>query len=128
MNINYERIGSRLREARKAKHMTQRTVADYLNMETNSYSNLERGAQPISLKRIIDLCVLYGVQPGYLLNDCCPELLQIDSPLPENSTDEHKALFKVLEQSSDQLKHTLLLVALALQDDESASQCKQTNK
>ena len=52
-DINYERIGARLRETRKLKGMTQKFVAEYLDIETNSYSNLERGAQPINLKRII---------------------------------------------------------------------------
>lgn len=117
-DINYERIGARLREARKAKGMTQRYVAECLDIETNSYSNLERGAQPINLKRIIELCVLYGIKPGSLLDDCCPELLHIDSRIPENATDDHKALCRILETCSDKVKHTLLMIALTLQSDD----------
>lgn len=117
-DINYERIGARLRGARKAKKMTQKYVAECLDIETNSYSNLERGAQPINLKRIIELCVLYGIKPGYLLDDCCPELLRIDSKIPENATDDHKALCRVLETCPDKLKHTLLMLALTLQSDD----------
>lgn len=117
-DINYERIGARLREARKIKGMTQRYVAEYLDIETNSYSNLERGAQPINLKRIIELCVLYGIKPGYLLDDCCPELLRIDNRTPDNATDDHKALCRVLETCSDKVMHTLLMIALTLQSDD----------
>ena len=117
-DINYERIGARLREARKVKGMTQRCVAEYLDIETNSYSNLERGAQPINLKRIIELCVLYGIKPGYLLDDCCPELLRIGNKTPENATDDHKALCRVLETCSDRVKHILLMIALTLQSDD----------
>lgn len=120
-DINYERIGMRLREARKAKGMTQRDVAECLDIETNSYSNLERGAQPINLKRIIELCVLYGVKPGHLLDDCCPELLRIDNVIPENATDDHKALCRILETCSDKVKHTLLMIALTLQSDDEQS-------
>ena len=116
--INYERIGARLREARKAKGMTQKDVAEFLDIETNSYSNLERGAQPINLKRIIELCVLYGIKPGSLLDDCCPELLRIDSKTPDNATDDHKALCQILETCSDKVKHTLLMIALTLQNDD----------
>lgn len=116
--INYERIGARLREARKAKGMTQKYVAEYLDIETNSYSNLERGAQPINLKRIIELCVLYGIKPGHLLDDCCPELLRIDNKPPEDATDDHKALCRILESCSDKVKHTLLMIALTLQSDD----------
>ena len=117
-DINYERIGARLREARKAKGMTQKDVAEFLDIETNSYSNLERGAQPINLKRIIDLCVLYEIKPGYLLDDCCSELLRIDNRMPENATDDHKALCRILETCSDKVKHTLLMIALTLQSDD----------
>lgn len=117
-DINYERIGARLREARKVKGMTQKYVAEFLDIETNSYSNLERGAQPINLKRIIELCVLYGIKPGYLLDDCCPELLRIDNRTPENATDDHKALCRILETCSDKVKHTLLIIALTLQSDD----------
>ena len=117
-DINYERIGARLREARKANGMTQKYVAECLAIETNSYSNLERGAQPINLKRIIELCALYGIKPGFLLDDCCPELLQIDNKIPENATDEHKALCRILETCSDKVKHTLMMIALTLQSDD----------
>ena len=117
-DINYERIGARLREARKIKGMTQKYVAEYLDIETNSYSNLERGAQPINLKRIIELCVLYGIKPGYLLDDCCPELLRIDNRTPDNATDDHKVLCRILETCSDKVKHTLLMIALTLQSDD----------
>ena len=117
-DINYERIGARLRKARKLKGMTQKYVAEFLDIETNSYSNLERGAQPINLKRIVELCVLYGIKPGYLLDDCCPELLRIDNKMPENATDDHKALCRMLETCSEKVKHTLLLIALTLQSDD----------
>lgn len=117
-DINYERIGARLRGARKVKGMTQKYVAEFLDIETNSYSNLERGAQPINLKRIIELCVLYGIKPGYLLDDCCPELFRIDNRTPENATDDHKALCRILETCSDKVKHTLLMIALTLQSDD----------
>lgn len=58
VDINFERVGARLRKARRNKGLTQKDVAEYLDIETNSYSNLERGAQPINLKRIIELCIL----------------------------------------------------------------------
>lgn len=119
-DINYERIGSRLREARKANGMTQKDVAEHLDIETNSYSNLERGAQPINLKRIIELCILYGVKPEYLLDDCCPELLRLDCQLPKGTSDDHKALCRILETCSDRVKHTLLLIALTLYGDDNS--------
>ena len=120
ININYERIGARLREARKARGLTQKDVAEHLDIETNSYSNLERGAQPINLRRIIDLCALYRIKPGYLLDDCCPELIQIDAAIPQNAGEEHKMLFKLIEGSSDKVKHILLTLALSLQENEDA--------
>lgn len=118
MDINYERIGSRLREARKAKGLTQKDVAEHLDIETNSYSNLERGAQPINLKRLVDLCVLYGIKPGYLLDDCCAELIQIDNTLPQSASEEHRLLFKLIEGSSDKVRRVLLTLALSLQENE----------
>lgn len=117
VDINFERVGARLRKARRNKGLTQKDVAEYLDIETNSYSNLERGAQPINLKRIIELCILYDIKPGYLLDDCCSELLHLDHKIPANASMDYKALCRILETCSDELIHTLLLIAMTLHDD-----------
>lgn len=120
--INYERIGARLRKARRNKGMTQKYVAEYLDIETNSYSNWERGAQPINLKRIVELCILYDIKPGFLLNDCCPELLRLDNKMPTDANMDYRALCAILESGSDELIHAMLSIAMCLQNGKNLPQ------
>ena len=56
MAIDYNVIGSRIKQARLAKNMTQEDLAD------------ERGNSHINLKRLNQLCGLLDVSEGYLLN------------------------------------------------------------
>ena len=45
MDIDYRKIGRRLRTAREHHQMTQAQVAEILGIAENSYSNMERGQQ-----------------------------------------------------------------------------------
>ena len=73
MEIDYRRIGRRLRAAREHNKLTQAQVAEIIGVAESSFSNMERGQQKLSLKRIIELCVLYKIKPGSVLDDCCDE-------------------------------------------------------
>ena len=67
-------IGQRLQKIRKSKGMTQAEMAAYLNLQTSSYGNFERGSEVPSLKKVIQCCVILGVSPDALLGDCCIDL------------------------------------------------------
>lgn len=56
--INLHMIGSRLREAREKRHLTQAEMAEKLGIHTNSYGNFERGTERPSLMKIILCCMI----------------------------------------------------------------------
>lgn len=115
--INYQRIGRNLKQARKKNDKTQRAVADFLNIQDTSYSNLECGHEKISLRRVIELCEYFGILPGDVLNDCTEKLfLLAQQPKADASSIEkgNQELQELLQQcaslSNDQI-HFLVLVA-----------------
>ena len=68
MAIDYSVIGSRIKQARLAKNMTQEDLSDELDISVAFLSRVERGNSHINLKRLNQLCGLLDVSEGYLLN------------------------------------------------------------
>ena len=68
MAIDYSEIGSRIKQARLAKIMTQEVLADKIDISVAFLSRVERGNSHINLKRLNQLCGLLDVSEGYLLN------------------------------------------------------------
>lgn len=66
--IDYSVIGSRIKQARLAKNMTQEDLADQIDISVAFLSRVERGNSHINLKRLNQLCNLLDVSEGYLLN------------------------------------------------------------
>ena len=66
--IDYSVIGSRIKQARLAKNMTQEDLADKIDISVAFLSRVERGNSHINLKRLNQLCGLLDVSEGYLLN------------------------------------------------------------
>ena len=71
--IDYRRIGRQFRAARQQLNLKQKDVAELLGVSVKTYSNMERGAQELSLYRIIQLCQLLKLKPGCVLDDCNDE-------------------------------------------------------
>ena len=68
MAIDYSVIGSRIKQARLARNMTQEDLADKIDISVGFLSRVERGNSHINLKRLNQLCDLLDVSEGYLLN------------------------------------------------------------
>ena len=68
MAIDYSIIGSRIKQARLAKNMTQEDLADKIDISVAFLSRVERGNSHINLKRLNQLCDLLDVWVGFLLN------------------------------------------------------------
>ena len=68
MAIDYSVIGSRIKQARLAKNMTQEDLADTIDISVAFLSRVERGNSHINLKRLNQICGLLDVSEGYLLN------------------------------------------------------------
>ena len=68
MAIDYSVIGSRIKQARLAKNMTQEDLADKIDISVAFLSRVERGNSHINLKRLQQLCSILDVSEGYLLS------------------------------------------------------------
>lgn len=111
IEINYKRIGSYLAIARKRNGLKQKDVACHMDVADNTVSNMERGKQELSLQRIIELCVLYGIKPGSVLDDCCDELLTSNAPPEMHENADKVALYVIINKSSDKTLQFLRILA-----------------
>ncbi|MBQ4075338.1 MAG: helix-turn-helix transcriptional regulator [Clostridia bacterium] len=116
--INYQKIGRNIKQARKDKKETQRAVAEYLNIQDTSYSNLECGHEKISLRRVIELCEHFEVLPGTILNDCTEKLFLLTQdeqkdthPAGITEKQEIRELLQKCSLLSEEQVHFLVLLA-----------------
>ena len=68
MAIDYNVIGSRIKEARIAKRLTQEDLAEQIDVSVAFLSRVERGSSHVNLRRLNQLCNLLDVSEGYILN------------------------------------------------------------
>ena len=69
----------RIRDLREDADLTQKQVADYLNIRQNTYSQYENGQRQLPLDALVKLALYYNVSTDYLL-----ELTQIKKPYPRH--------------------------------------------
>ena len=64
-------MGSKLKELRKQKGVSQKVVANAIGVTTSAYSNYEQDLREPSIQVIISLCKYFEVSADYLigLND-----------------------------------------------------------
>ncbi|MCH5152351.1 MAG: helix-turn-helix transcriptional regulator [Clostridiales bacterium] len=61
-------VGENLKSARKAKGLTQKQVAAYLNKYQPDYSEYESGLVQLDYEKIISLCKLLDITPNDLFS------------------------------------------------------------
>lgn len=101
MSIDFDLIGKRIQEKRKAINRTQENLAEYLNVSVGYVSTLERGKTKISLSTLAKISdflkcdiseLVSKISMGgenYLDNDFEKLINQLD-------TNERKMLYKLL--------------------------------
>ena len=57
----------RLRDIREDRDLTQRTLADYLHIRQNTYSQYENGQRQLPVEVLIKLAQFYNTSADYLL-------------------------------------------------------------
>ncbi|MBQ6973628.1 MAG: helix-turn-helix transcriptional regulator [Oscillospiraceae bacterium] len=57
-----------LRALREDRDIRQRTIAEYLNVSQNTYSQYENGVISLTAEMLIKLADYYGVSVDYLLD------------------------------------------------------------
>ncbi|MDR1091788.1 MAG: helix-turn-helix domain-containing protein [Prevotella sp.] len=73
LDIDYKRIGARIRSARKELSMTQSKLAESIGLSVNHISHIETGASPLSLPALLAICQVLGCTADRLLYDILPQ-------------------------------------------------------
>ena len=60
----------RLKDIREDKNLTQKNIADFLNMKQQQYSRYENGTNEIPFEHIIKLAKFYNVSIDYIAELC----------------------------------------------------------
>jgi transcriptional regulator with XRE-family HTH domain len=68
MSLNFNIIGTRLKQARLNKKITQEKLAEMIDVSVTYVSKIERGSTNINLKRLSELCDILEVSEGEILN------------------------------------------------------------
>lgn len=69
MNIDYKKLGLRIKNAREAKNLSQEQLAEIIGMSNNYISNIERNRSIPSLETLVKICNALDVTPDYALLD-----------------------------------------------------------
>lgn len=113
MSIEYARIGRQLRKAREKQKLTQAKVGEILGVAENTYNCMERGKMPLSLKRIIQLCEIYEITPGSVLDECSEGLMG-NARLPvEGESEDKRELHLLIDKCSDKTARLIHAIAHA---------------
>lgn len=111
--IDFKAIGNHMQSIRLKREMTQATVAEKMNWGTKYYASIEAGKGKISLIRLIQFIVIMQTSADSILKGC-----HRDYPSPDPNTDsachERKELNKLLDQCSDEVLKTVLVITKGL--------------
>ena len=67
----------RLRDIREDHDLTQKELAEYLNIRQNTYSQYENGQRQLPLDTLIKLAIYFDTSCDYILG-----LTEVDKPYP----------------------------------------------
>lgn len=68
MNIDYRLIGSRICQRRKELHITQKKLAEMVNVSNTHLSSIENGEKTPSLDTLLIICNQLEITMDYLLH------------------------------------------------------------
>lgn len=96
------RIGSRLKKAREAKHLTQEQLAELVDKSAAHIGLIERGERAPSLATFLDIISVLEVIADAILCDAVnyvsqSRLAEYDGKIEGLSKKEREKLFKVLD-------------------------------
>ncbi len=101
-NINLCRIGSRLKKARVAKHLTQERFAELVGLSAGYIGMIERGTRMPSFATFLDMLSVLKVTADFILCDAVDyvsgsRLAEYDSYIDKLSKAEREKHFKMLD-------------------------------
>lgn len=97
-----------MRILRESQDYSQEYVADVLNINQKTYSNLESGKSKLTVDRIQQLADLYHVKPDYFLAEELP-VINFNNTGPKSNSNSGYINTYINEKSADAFYERLLL-------------------
>lgn len=106
MTVNYQDLGLRVRDARKAKHLTQEQLAEKVGISSSFMGHIERGTRIASIDTLVSICNVLSVSPCLLLGASLSENA-VDFPYTNDNRERSFMLdFNISRISTLNLKDT----------------------
>ena len=67
--LNFERIGEKIRTTRLEKHLTQEYIANAADVNTSHISNIENNRVKVSLSTLVQICNSMNTTVDYILSN-----------------------------------------------------------
>ena len=74
-------LGNKIRELRRASHLTQEQLAEAVNLSTNHISVIERGVKTPKLDTFVDIANALGVSADEILVDVIDKSTEITASI-----------------------------------------------
>ena len=68
--VDYNKIGQRIREQRKAKKLTMEQLAEMVNLSLSYIGHIERGTRVVSVETLTRLCEVLELDMHYVVFGC----------------------------------------------------------
>lgn len=68
-DLDFEKIGKKIKEIRMAKHLTQEYIANATDVNTSHISNIENNRVKVSLSTLVQICNALDTTIDYILSD-----------------------------------------------------------
>ena len=104
MQLDYESLGIRIKNARKRIGLTQERLAEYANISSTHLSNIENGRTHFSLEVLIDLINALSVRPDELLCDSVEHsgdiyITEVQTLLSNCTNDEFRFVIDIMKNA-----------------------------
>ncbi len=110
MELDYNKLGQRIRKYRMAAHFTQEQLAEAVDVVPSSISRIETNANSCSLSLLIKIATAFNVGIDALICDSLPPVKDLyirkdfETLLSDCTTKELNLLFRVLEVTKKALR------------------------
>lgn len=110
MELDYNKLGQRIRKHRIAAHLTQEQLAEAVDVVPSSISRIETNANSCSLSLLIKIATALNVGIDALVCDSLPSVTDLhlrkdfEALLSDCTTKELNLLFRVLEVTKNALR------------------------
>lgn len=102
--LNFFRIGQKLKEVRNTKHLTQEYIANYAGVNVSHISNIETNKVKVSLTLLVNICNALDTTVDFILEN--------EYHMPTSATE--KELLNIVKDMDNQKKEQLLRIAKVL--------------